>query len=512
MTARRTGIWTWMLSMIVLLSGMGLVVDTASADSPEEDGMDFPSLNVTKERISGLLGGGEFIGIHNPDNDAMIGVLYGTEENPNNVYIVSVFTRYLGVADIYGENGVELASDRPIPVRTLYAQRFETLYEFADMNDDGVWDSRRVEGQQYGQHQSPDEENMTMEPVFKKVPLKTSWEPSEMVKKDHGNGSVEWSLVLAAKDLAYRAPILGSTLRRVGTLETVQLTFHLYVQRRNVTRDDIPSYRVEVKRGVLGGYTIGDTERTEYRSHNGTALSAKVKYDHSIVGWDFSARNPSPHLLLSTEVLFLNGASPRVSQFLRYMREDDFEGNGTIDYTTPSGEQWIRERNALEGSGEDPVVSQSSVRPSLVQKNRLGIADNWQRVGQLRWVSNVTVDGEEDNMFFQIYFARAFRGVNANGAMFSGMGVVGGFSYPGGSNIYHDPTFEASSFQVIADKDGSHPVLRTIIIVGLTIFVVVAVLVLVSVVGLIVVKRNDRLMTVKKWKEEEEDDTYYLDR
>ena len=104
--------------------------------------LDFPEIKVTKERITTWLGEGDFIGIRNQDRDAMIGVLFGTQENPNYIYIISVWTRYLGVGDVYDEDGKLLKKGHPIPVRTMFAQRFGNMIPMATVSSTVV--KRRV--------------------------------------------------------------------------------------------------------------------------------------------------------------------------------------------------------------------------------------------------------------------------------------------------------------------------------------------------------------------------------
>lgn len=205
-----------------------------------------------------------------------------------------------------------------------------------------------------------------------------------------------------------------------------------------------------------------------------------------------------------------------MSEFLRGLRENDIDGNGTVDYETVAGQRQLRLRDAMQLQNGDPVISQTGVRPQLVRKNRLGIADNWQKVGTMKWVSNVTVDGEEEDMYFQVYFARAHAGVNANGAFYAGMGIVGGFSYPGGGRVYHDPTFEVSSFEVQIKDDEQGIRWQRVIIIGVLVFIgvaIVVVLVVMGISGLIVAARDDRMGRGKKKKEEEDHyDGYYMSK
>jgi len=379
-----------LMAIVILLSGADLAFDAAAEGTGEGDGL--PRMEVVQEHIDDVLGGGEFIGIRNRDNDAMIGILYGTESDPNNVYVVSIFTRYLGVADIYGENGKELASGKPIPVRTIYAQRFDAIYEYEDKDSDGVWDSRRM-----AQGQGPNGDDnatdvSTRDPVFKKVSLHTAWTPTDVTKKDNGNGSLEWELTLTADDLGYKSPLLGLPVDLRNDLEEVSLTFHLYVEKMNVTKEDVPVYRVDVSKGG-GTWNIDDVGPAGNRSYSGAVIDADVKYDHFIEGWDFSRWNDAPSLMLSTEVLFLTAVSPEVSEWLRYQYRDRFGfGNGTADFETDQGREVVGTNGLRQMSG-DLVLDQSVARPRMVRKNSLGIADNWDKVGTLNWLSNVTVAG-----------------------------------------------------------------------------------------------------------------------
>ena len=505
---------TILLALLILFSGMGLAVDMVSAEEEEDideeaTNPNFTELEITEEHVDWVLGGGDFIGLHNKDNDAMIGLLYGTEKNPNNIYIVSILTRYLGTADVYDEDGNKLVSDKAIPVRTLYAQRFDTLYEFDDVDADGVWDTRRMAGE----NGNGSEEVSLREPVHKKAPLRTAWTPSDREKIEHGNGSWEWTVKLTAENLKYKSPIFGLWKDRNNRLDKVELTFHLYADVVNLTKSDIPVYRVEVEGDSGSGYEISNSELIETRTYSGASISAHAKYDHYFEGWDFSEGNGNPSLLMSTEVIFLNAMNPTASEWFGKQYCDDFQnGKGSANFETDDGEEIIDEDDAVEYEGGDSVISEGVDKPRLIRKNRLGFSDNWQRIGWLRWVSNVTVDGEEDEMFFQIYLAKRFMRVNAHGAMFSGFGLVGGFSYPGGERIFHDPSFEVSSFVIDVGDDEERPLILRRIIVGGSIVVGVAVVVVIVISAMVRTRRRDNIDDPRADDASGSyHDTYYMD-
>src|SRR5947209_15873102 len=66
------------------------------------------------------LGGGNHVFVRF-GSDAAFGVVYGTAANPNNIYIVAIKARYLGVAQVKDEQGRRFAENRPIKIYALYA-------------------------------------------------------------------------------------------------------------------------------------------------------------------------------------------------------------------------------------------------------------------------------------------------------------------------------------------------------------------------------------------------------
>jgi hypothetical protein len=152
-------------------------------------------------------------------------------------------------------------------------------------------------------------------------------------------------------------------------------------------------------------------------------------------------------------------------------------------------------------------------KPRIIKKNTLGIADNWEKVGRLKWVSDVTVDGNDTKMFFQVYMGRSFAGINAKGALYAGFGIVGGFSYPGGSKIYHDPSISVEAFTLTPGDDSDLPIVK-LIIVGIALFVGAALFVVIGVVavgGLLAMRRKE---SVGSGKDDGEDyyETYYIEK
>jgi hypothetical protein len=84
----------------------------------------------------------------------------------------------------------------------------------------------------------------------------------------------------------------------------------------------------------------------------------------------------------------------------------------------------------------DNTGTYSTPRP--LASPRLTFGGERTRIGALEWVSNVTVDGQQDVLHSQIMGGVPVWSIAANGAVFAGFAVLGGLAFPGGAMIVHD--------------------------------------------------------------------------
>jgi hypothetical protein len=443
MWPRLTGVLVVVVMILTIFSFLGSV----SAEETEPIETDFPDIEIAEETITGKFGGGDFVGIYNKDKDAMMGVLYGTEEHPNNVYLVALFTRYLGTADVY-EDGEMIDNDHPIPVYTLFVQRFAGIYEFNDANDDGMYDSRRVS--------ENGTDIITQETVYKMVPTWTAWERTEVEETEIDEDTKEWSFSLSAKNNKYKHPWgLWNKLNMWNEeLEEITLTFHLTVSKKEVERE-VPVWRVDVNKKGFTNYDVEDVEELPDRKYSGEYVDASFKYDTLIDSWEYDPDNNAPALLWLTQILYASAVTNEVADWAKTLIEKDggeVEEGAKFSYETNSGKMTLDDDDVLgdttvggETAGTDFAGEQ---KPELIKKNKLDCADDWQKIGTLTWVNDVEVDGVEDEMYFQVYGAFGFSFIDWNVGAIAGFLALGGFSYPGGAKVYHDPTYSSGVFQI----------------------------------------------------------------
>ncbi|HEV2230719.1 MAG TPA: hypothetical protein VGS18_00825, partial [Thermoplasmata archaeon] len=62
-----------------------------------------------------ILGGGDHVFVRF-GTDAAFGIVYGTTANPNNIYVVAIKARYLGVAQVVDSQGRTVLDNRAIKV------------------------------------------------------------------------------------------------------------------------------------------------------------------------------------------------------------------------------------------------------------------------------------------------------------------------------------------------------------------------------------------------------------
>lgn len=394
-------------AVLVMLAMVGVSMGiAASASALEHDSdRDLTPVVVTDpvERIES-----GFVGIR--AGETLFGVRYGTSDHPGAIEIFAKYKRSLGGADIVTEQGENLRT-RGIPVYTLLAQSLDGFIEFEDTNGDGLLDFHAVD------------RNGTLSDVpVKALWLKTAW-TRESLTIESVAGITYLNFTLSARDLLYSLILDGG--RRNGTLqdgvlERVAFTFHLQVGvvDRQLT---VPWYRVTVSRG--DEHIIEKVEFLEFRDVSGRAVEMGVKYDHNISGWDFVG--PANLLALETHVTFGNFFPARVVEFVH------------MAYYRDHAESEDRAFHQNETTPEPD-------HPALYTRDRIYFADDWTRVGHVQWVSNVTVDGVEMTMSFQVQGGGRFE-MARDGAFFVGFRIRGAFIYPNGQEIVHDPAMYAES-------------------------------------------------------------------
>ncbi len=362
------------------------------------------------------------------------GVLYGSPEHPlSAVTLFTVFSRSLGTATVRdADSGRVLARSVTLPVATLVAQRLDAAFEFRDLNGDGIFNFRPNLGTR-----DPFDFNAS-EPLVKGASLAGDWNLTAFELKEISADEVRLTLVLTLEDARYRLPF-DAARTGDGVLNKVEFTVNVVISRERIEGAEVPHFAAQVRR-TDGRRELVSLEPDGTQSASYTATRAVFKVDHDIVGWDFAPPSEAveSRLMLHTTVLFANGVERRLAPWLT-----DLALAGTREAAANISDDHAN----LTVSRDRPL---SEFRTAL----NVGLRDSWGAAGRLGWVPTAKVWAEagspeatEERVKFQVLGGAPF-GATVDGRAFRGFVLSGGYVYPDGYRIYHDPQLEAQSVEL----------------------------------------------------------------
>jgi hypothetical protein len=410
--------------IVFLLMTMSL---TALAVSPVAHGGTLINSQLVEETgPTTALGGGDHVFVRF-GTDAAFGVVYGTTANPNNIYLVAIKARYLGVAQVVDPSGGIVASNRPIKIYTLYAVKLDSLIEFRDGNGNGIADYARVYNATTGRFTNYF--GRLGDTLYKRVDLNTNWTRSPIVE---GSGATyrNWTFNLTAQDQPYAA-VANYSGSVAGALPLVRFTFHLNASLEQIDNATVPQWRVTV--GTAGGTVVTNLSRMANLTVSGKVVHYDLKWDQDIEGWTYAAANAPAgarrRILLELGAVVGN-LIPRtlVDAWFQSRVMDQMRESGTAQFTSPTGP---RAANNTTGTYAVPQVLQ---RPSI------DFSGNSTRIARLVWVGDSVVDGVTQPVYGQVVAGARVAAVGEQGNAFVGFVLLAGLSFRGGASIVHDPT------------------------------------------------------------------------
>ncbi len=393
--------------------------------------------------------------------DAWFYILYGTEEHPNSIMMATFQLRYLGGATILDPQGNIIVEKIGIPVVTVYGHKFFSFIEFQDVGyreknmfqeevgelkgaDNNLWDFKRnQEGLENMDHSF-----LYTEPVIKALDLNTSWNRSDIEVVSYDDPNVKgFDFSLTAENLEYgdgNGKVWDPEFENDNTTETcldeVTFTFHIEISvEQDLEIKGIPWYEVEVDFNGGDDPEIGDTKSVEKRDFKGVSVNADYKYDHYIKGWDFKNESRNSKLMLESFTIFGTFVPDIVNEWFDKQFVTGIEGAlGVAEY------EYNNAGELVDATIADPREMPENA--TLIEKEHITFKDNWHRLGELSWISDVDVDGETDFMFYQVHAGQNQQGRGEKDkGFYHALVIIGGYIYPAGDEIFHDPTFSCGA-------------------------------------------------------------------
>jgi len=167
-----------------------------------------------------------------------------------------------------------------------------------------------------------------------------------------------------------------------------------------------------------------------------------VKWDQAIQGWDYDSNNTNSALLMEFGAIVGNYIPPAlVVAWMQMSSIQQMHEDGQSSMMTSSGGMDVDQSTGMMSS------------PRMLTSPMLTFGGDRTRIGTFEWVSNVTVDGNMEQLHSQIMGGVPVWTMGMNGAVFGGFAVLGGISYPGGEMIMHDPTFSSEALVDVGGKE-----------------------------------------------------------
>lgn len=440
-------------AMLMMVMGMLAVPAQASAETITMD-----EQIETEEGATDFLGGGEHFFVKF-GTDAAFGIVWGNETEENAVYFVTLKARYLGLAQVYNNDGEMIEEDRVVKIYTMYAVKLDSVIEFDDSYEDGLLNyTREYEDETFLEYSYD-------ETVYKKVDLNTAWNASDVIETEEEDAR-SWEFNLTARDLPYE--LIDETAEAVvgdNVLNELTLTFHLTADLAQYDNVSLPQWRVTVTAGPLGKMVFMNADRLEPLQAEGKIMKYDVKWDQEIIGWDFDPNNSNPAVLIEFHSLIGNSVSPIMATWME---------TKALTYMNEAG---VMNCASAEGEFEVNETTGDLVRPKALEQTKLTFGTDFTDIGELTWVDSVTVDGEPELVKVQImagHRTSLTAMVGGQDTTFIGFVALGAMVFPGGNTITHDPVYSSEALvDVEVDSTPRLPVF--LLLVGAVVVVLIVV-------------------------------------
>lgn len=410
-----------LVATLLVVSGLAFIAAVPAAQAAQTNlsgQLTYSSGSTT------LLGGGDYRFIEF-GSDAAFGVVWGNATHANNIYVVAVKARYLGVGQVYYSNGTLYTANEPIKVYTIYAAQLQNLTEYRDNTGDGVANYTRTYNATTG---SWSNYAFTGDVGYKFVNLSTNWVASP-VSTTTGSTYRTWSFSLNATNLAYYN--ITNRKKLPGTPPIVNYTFHLNASLVMDTNVSVNQWNVTISR-VLGHDLLTSVVRMpDLVLASLKTVHYSLKWDQFIQGWTYDNRNNNPalrQLLLEVGSLVVNYVPPDVAAGWLLIHQLGDDGNAT--YVSTTGNETASNATGALSS------------PHVFKSPNLDFGGAWTQIARFMWASNDTVDGANSTVLGQVEGGWGFLAAGPRGVYY-GFVLLVGLNYFGGDTIVHDPTVAA---------------------------------------------------------------------
>ncbi len=352
--------------------------------------------------------------------ESTIGVLYGTIDNPQPLYLFTEFSQKIATVQIFNRRGT-LEKEIELNVQNIFAVRLDTIIEFSDRNNDGLYNA-----------------------VQDHIPLKmvNLSAVSFYVTKNNDSSSssgdyIRYNVNFTARNISYQR-IDNSPIR--STLDSLCFAFELTIEQDQVIVSEVPIISIHPQ-GL--GFEVSKTVNSEGLRAN--RLTPRLKFSCSIVGWDYSS-SKSKLLLKSAmitreEILTTLGAISG-----KDITRETLKSTNIFSRLTFNVEQDGGARQSYLDHKENRTKEYSTRKFSNFQ---ISLGNSIRNFLNLTWQPYLDADGKDYPVVFQLLKSgeATFRFHHAN--PLTSLYLIGGFVFPQGEEIFYDPEVQLEELNPI---------------------------------------------------------------
>ncbi|MFX1282634.1 MAG: hypothetical protein ACFFB5_03230 [Promethearchaeota archaeon] len=402
--------------LVIILCLSNLILLRAKADIQAPTSQQYP-IKIEQSEIP-LFGGIQ--SVRAIFGESTIGVLYGTIDNPQPLYLFTEFSQKIATVQIFNRRGT-LEKEIELNVQNIFAFRLDAIIEFSDRNNDGLYTAL--------QDRTP----------LKMVNL--SAVSFHIAKKNESSSSsgddIEYKVRFTARDISYQR-INDSPIR--STLDSLCFSFELTIKQDQVLISEVPIITIHPQEfGFHASKNVNSEDLPANR------LTPRLKFSCNITGWDYSSSKSKlllKNVIITHEQILTTLGAISGKQITREaLKSTNIFSRLAFNVEKDGGYKKSYLDHKENRTKEYTIRKFSNFQISLGNSIRNFL--------NLTWFPTLDVDRKDYPMVFQLLRSGEtdFRFHHANPQ--TCLYLIGGFIFPQGEEIFYDPDVQLEELNPI---------------------------------------------------------------
>lgn len=352
--------------------------------------------------------------------ESTIGILYGTADNPQPLYLFTEFSQKIATVQIFNRRGT-LEKEIELNVQNIFVFRLDAIIEFSDRNDDGLYNTAK------------DQLPLT------RVNLSTvSFHVSKSNVSSSSSGDyIKYMLNFTASNISYQRNA-GFPIN--STLDSLCFSFELTIEQDQVIVSGIPIISIH-PRGL--GFEASKTVSSE--SFPANRILPRLKFSCNITGWDYSS--PESKLMLVTTMITHEQILTSLGSISgKQITRDALKSTDIFSRLIFKVEHDAQLRKSYLDHNENRTHEYSARK---FADYRIILGSSIRNFLNLTWFPNLNVDGKDYPVVFQLFRSGETNFPLRSANPLAGLFLIGGFVFPQGEEIYYDPEVQLEELNPI---------------------------------------------------------------